>query len=162
MNPSRLWRILQGIRANQKRINIINDFSYYDVFFPVLSGWRLRENHEWRALTTATEDVTTFTIPSVYLLQLSGISDQKIGYFPYQLLIISIFFSQFQVKEARKFKWAICYNIVSKATAIFSLRNSLRGRRSNRKGKGIRARDRARWRREEGNACRYCFRHSAY
>ena len=55
----------------------------------------------------ATEDVTTFTISSVYLLQLSGISDQKIGYFPYQLLIISIFFSQFQVKEARKFKWAI-------------------------------------------------------
>ena len=67
----------------------------------------------------ATEDVTTFKISSVYLLQLSGISDQKIGYFPYQLLIISIFFSQFQVKEARKFKWAICYNIVSKATAIF-------------------------------------------
>ena len=59
----------------------------------------------------ATEDVTTFTIASVYLLQLSGISDEKIGYFPYQLLIINIFF--FEVKEARKFKWAICYNIVS-------------------------------------------------
>ena len=35
------------------------------------------------------------------------------GYFPYQLLIINIFFSQFQVKEARNFKWATCYNIVS-------------------------------------------------
>ena len=32
--------------------------------------------------------------------------------------------------------------------------NSLRGRRSKRKGKGIRPRDHARGRREEGNACK--------
>ena len=38
--------------------------------------------------------------------------------------------------------------------SIYLLGVSLRGRRSKGKGKGIRARDHARGRREEGNACK--------
>ena len=60
-----------GDSSQSEKDKTINELSYYDVFFfffHFFSGWRLRENHEWIALTTATEDVTTFKIASVYLL----------------------------------------------------------------------------------------------